>query len=178
MDAFLGEVRAVGFNFAPMNWAFCSGQLMPINRYTALFSLLGTAYGGDGKTTFALPNLNGQAIVGVGQGPGLSPYVQGEVTGTESVTLLTDTMPPHLHTLGGSFLTQAEEGGSTDPTNNFLAATAENQYNENVGTGTMGANMIKGAAGPAGGNQPHSNMMPSLAINYIICLSGIFPPRS
>lgn len=178
MDAYLGEIRAVGFNYAPNNWAFCAGQLMAINRYTALFSILGTTYGGDGKTTFALPNLSGQAVVNTGQGPGLSGYSLGEVTGTENVTLLAGELPPHVHTLGGSFLTQAEEGGSTDPTDKFLAATAENQYNENVGSGTMGANMIKGTAGPAGGNQAHSNMMPSLVVNYIICLSGIFPPRS
>jgi microcystin-dependent protein len=178
MDAYLGEVRAVGFNFAPRNWAFCSGQILPISQNTALFSLLGNTYGGDGKTNFALPNLNGQAVVGVGQGPGLASYIPGAVAGTENVTLLTAEMPLHVHTLGGSFLTQADEGSSTDPTGKFLAATAESQYNENIGTGTMGASMIKGTAGPAGGNQAHSNMMPSLGINYIICTSGIFPPRS
>jgi len=178
MDAYLGEIRAVGFNYAPNNWAFCAGQLMPINRYTALFSILGTYYGGDGKTTFALPNLCGQAIVGVGQGPGLTQYVQGEATGTEGITLLQEQLPMHVHAVSGPFLTQAADGGSTDPTNNFLATSPDLQYSEGVGSGTMAAGMLKGTAGPTGGSQPHSNMMPYLGINYIICLAGMFPPRS
>lgn len=178
MDAYLGEVRAVGFNFAPRNWAFCAGQILPISSNTALFSLLGTTYGGDGRTTFALPNLCGQGIVQQGQGPGLSPYVRGQVTGSENETLNSAQMPAHAHGLGGAFLAQGEAGTFSDPSGHFPAMTPESQYGENSGGGTMGANMIKGTAGEAGGNQPHGNMMPSLTINYIICTAGIFPPRS
>jgi len=178
MDAYIGEVRAVGFNFAPRNWAFCSGQLLPISQNTALFSILGTNYGGDGRTTFALPNLNGQAVVNTGQGPGLSDYSLGEVTGTETETLLLNQLPAHTHAVSGQFLVQEGDGGFSDPTNNFLATSTDFQYSEGAGSGTMATDMIKGTAGPTGGNQAHSNMMPYLGINYIICLVGIFPARS
>lgn len=178
MDAYVGEIRAVGFNYAPYNWAFCAGQLLPINQYSALYSLLGTVYGGDGRTTFALPNLCGQAIVQPGQGPGLSLYVQGQRTGSETQTLTPPQMPAHVHGLGGAFLAQSAEGDKTDPTGNFPATTAERQYSEGSSGSTMAADMLKGAAGAAGGNQPHSNLMPSLTINYIICLVGEYPPRS
>lgn len=178
MDAYIGEIRAVGFNFAPNNWAFCSGQTMAIRQYTALFSILGTTYGGDGQNTFALPNLNGRGVVGNGQGPGLSNYPLGAVTGNENETLLLTQLPPHVHAVGGPFLTQVVDGTLSDPTNNFLAGNSESQYSEGKGSGTMGANMLKGQGGPAGGNQPHTNLMPSLGITYVICLNGIFPPRS
>lgn len=177
MDAYLGEIRAVGFNFAPLNWALCSGQIMPISRYTALFSILGATYGGDGKSTFALPNLNGQAIVNAGQGPGLSQYSLGEVTGSENETLLLSQLPPHVHSLSGQFQVQAGDPSSTSPVGAFPATTAESQYSEGGGGGTMGGSMLKGMGGAAGGNQPHTNQMPYLTINYIICLSGIFPQR-
>lgn len=150
---------------------------MPINRYTALFSILGNTYGGDGKSTFALPNLCGQAIVNSGQGPGLTDYRLGQMTGSENETLLPTELPPHVHALSGTFLTQVGEGTSNDPTSNFPATTTEPQYSESAGTGTMGPSMLKGMGWAVGDNQPHTNQMPYLAINYIICLSGIFPPR-
>ena len=178
MDAYLGEIRAVAFSFAPTNWALCNGSLLTISRNTALYSLLGNTYGGDGKTTFALPNLGGQAVVQAGQGAGLAQYALGEATGSETETLLLSQLPPHVHALGGSFLTQAGDASTTSPTGNFLATTAENQYSEGAGSGTMATSMLKGTAQEAGGDQPHANMMPSLVLNYIICLAGIFPPRS
>jgi microcystin-dependent protein len=178
MDAYIGEIRAVGFNFAPRNWAFCAGQLMSISQNTALFSILGTTYGGDGRSTFALPNLSGQAVVNAGQGPGLANYSLGEVTGTENETLLLNELPMHAHAVSGQFLTQEAEAGLADPTNNYLATTLDYRYSEGAGGGTMAADMLKGTAGPTGGNQPHGNMMPYLGINYIICLVGEWPVRS
>ncbi|MFD2720678.1 phage tail protein [Hymenobacter monticola] len=179
MDAFVGEIRPVGFNFAPRNWMLCQGQTLSIAQNTALFSILGTSYGGDGRTTFNLPNLCGQAVVGVGQGPGLSLYKPGQVAGTETVTLTMDQLPAHVHAFGGTFPVQDGPANSAEPAGGFPASTGENnQYSEGPGSGTMAANLVQGAAGVAGGSQPHSNMMPSLCINYIICVSGIFPPRS
>lgn len=178
MDAFIGEIRPVGFNFAPLNWLLCEGQTMSIAQNTALFSILGTTYGGNGTTTFNLPNLGGQAVVGVGQGPGLSGYKPGQVAGTETVTLTIAQLPAHVHAFGGTFPVQAGSAGANDPTSNFLASTDNNQYSEGAGSGTMAANLLQGATAPVGGSQPHSNMMPSLCINYIICVHGIFPQRS
>lgn len=181
MDPFLGEIRAVGFNFAPRGWALCQGQLLAISQSTALFSLLGTTYGGDGRSTFALPDLQGRAIVQTGQGPGLSQYVQGEETGTETVTLLSTQLPAHSHTVTGSgasstIATNSITGNSTSPANNYLANAVGNQYGEEA-VGTMAAGSVSGTAGSAGGNLPHNNLMPYLALYYIIALVGIYPQR-
>jgi microcystin-dependent protein len=182
MDAFVGEIRAVGFNFAPRNWAFCQGQILPINQYTALFSLLGTTYGGDGRSTFALPDLRGRAAVQAGQGGGLSNYPLGQRNGVENVTLLPAQLPAHTHSLGtaGSIGVTAAQGDLTSPVNNFLAATNNlNQYGEESTTGaTMNPGSVTGTGGVQGGSAPHPNMMPYETINYIIALVGIFPPRS
>lgn len=175
-DQFVGEIRIVGFNFAPTGWALCNGQLMPISQNTALFSLLGTTYGGDGKTTFALPNLQGMAPLQAGQGPGLSLYDLGQSGGESSVTLLTSEMPIHNHVVSA-------RSGSGDVDNPSAATwcsahvgkTPLNMYSATVGSGPV---MNAVAIGPAGGNLPHNNMPPYLTINFIIALQGIFPPRS
>ncbi|MDO7846170.1 tail fiber protein [Hymenobacter sp. M29] len=180
MDAYTGEIRAVGFNYAPYGWALCQGQTMPINQYTALYSLLGIAYGGDGRTTFALPDLRGRTIVHLGQGNGLSNYTLGQTGGTTTVTLDMDQMPAHTHGLGsGAVATYSGSGGSTTPAGNLLAGSGNvQQYGEESTQGVkMGAGSIGGTIGPVGGGTAHTNMMPSLAVNYIICLNGEFPQR-
>lgn len=178
MDAYVGEIRAVGFNFAPQNWALCNGALLPIRNNTALFSLIGTYYGGDGKTTFALPDLRGRAVVGVGQGPGLTAYSVGEATGSENHTLTMAELPPHVHNLNGTVKTHNGTASTSNPANAYPAATGDNQYSEGPGSASMAPNAVQGTAIPAGGSQPHSNLMPFTVVNYIIALQGIFPPRS
>lgn len=171
----------VGFNFAPRGWAMCQGQLLPISQNTALFSLLGTTYGGDGRVTFALPDLRGRCAMGMGQGPGLSDRTQGEMLGQESVTLTIAEIPSHIHQLLGN----NADGTTSDPTNNTLAkssVTTErgaspipvNSYTSGAANVPMAGSSIE----PAGGSQAHNNMQPSIAMNYIIALQGIFPSRS
>lgn len=179
MEPFLGQIMMVGFNFAPRGWAFCHGQLLSIAQNTALFSLLGTTYGGDGRTTFALPDLRGRCAVGMGQGPGLSNYTQGERAGQENVTLISTQMPTHTHLLSAS----SANGTVSDPTN---AVIANNQVTIERGntvpgsafnSGPANATMNPQAIHQAGGNQPHENRQPYIAMNYIIALEGIFPSR-
>lgn len=180
MDFFLGQIMMVGFNFAPKGWAMCHGQLLPINSNQALFSLLGTTYGGDGRTTFALPDLRGRCAVGMGQGPGLSNYTQGESAGQEQVTLTQTQMPNHAHTLGAS----SAVGTVSDPAG---AVIANNQVTIERGKtvpasafiqGSPNATMSPQAIQPTGGSQPHENRQPYIAMNYIIALEGIFPTRN
>ncbi len=170
VDNYLGEIRATGFNFAPQGWALCNGQILSISQNTALFSLLGTMYGGDGRSTFALPNLQGQVAIAFGQGPGLSDYSQGETDGVESVTLLTTEMPAHSHQVNA----ENDIGDQAGPANNFWADSANrnNEYSTTANT-TMNLQAIS----ITGGNQPHENRQPFLVVNYIIALQGIFPPR-
>lgn len=173
-DPFVAEIRIFGFNFAPVGWAQCNGQLMPLSQNTALFSLLGTMYGGDGKSTFALPNLMGMAPMAWGQGQGLSNRDIGETGGSEYVTLLQSEMPAHAHTMQavGAF------GSSNDPAARALARP--------FGGGNLYAPASAGAAAPlnqqavqvAGGSLPHNNMQPYLTLNICIALQGIFPPRT
>ncbi len=180
-EAFLGEIRMVGFNFAPVGWALCNGQTLAISQNTALFSLLGTQFGGNGVSTFNLPDLRSRVPVHQGAGLGLSTYVMGEATGTENVTLLATQMPLHNHTVGVS----NAAGSLTDPTNNILAqcntATGHQPPNTNVpnfvntaATGTLAPATIS----YAGSSQPHQNIQPVLCVNFIIALQGIFPSRS
>jgi len=170
-----------GGNFAPRNWALCNGQLMSIAQNTALFSLLGTTYGGDGITTFALPDLRSRLPVDWGQGPALSNYQLGQTGGTQSVTITTQTMPTHIHmflattatataTAVGNTVVPAAAAGDSSPL--FYAA---DQSGHPPVTATP---LDPGACGPAGGNQPHTNLMPSLCITFIIALQGIFPSRN
>jgi microcystin-dependent protein len=170
-DQFLAEIRVFPFNFAPTGWATCDGQLLPISQNTALFSLLGTTYGGDGKTTFALPDIDGRAVMQPGQGPGLSLHDLGEEGGEMSVTLLQSEMPVHSHSISAS---QAD-GGDRSPANERFA----------VGTGGIEMFAAPGALTqlaqqtwtPAGGSEPHNNLQPYLTLNFCIALQGIFPPR-
>ena len=178
MDEFMGIIKLFAGNFAPRDWAFCNGQLLSISQNTALFSLLGTTYGGDGRTTFALPDLRGRAAVGFGQGPGLSNYTQGEVTGTESVTLTTNQMPAHTHT-AQSTVHASGRADSDNPANAVPALSGSQIYaSAPDGSTTMNAGMVTTQVGPAGGNQPVSIVQPVLVLNYIICVEGLFPSRS
>ena len=171
-DPFIAEIRIFPFTFAPRGWAWCNGQLLPISQNTALFSLLGTTYGGDGRSTFGLPNLQGRAPMQPGQGSGLSPHDLGETGGTETVTLLVSEMPVHTHQLQAS----PDPGDNTVPGANVSLA------------GSVGGNVYVGGNPPlapaaltalalAGGDQPHSNMQPYLTLFFCIALQGIFPQR-
>jgi microcystin-dependent protein len=159
-----------GFNFAPQGWAMCNGQLLPISQNTALFSLLGTQYGGNGVTTFALPDLRGRVAIHAGQGPGLSSYVQGEVTGGESVTLTQNEMPQHNHQV----VANAAPATATRPGGEVLARTGADVYADSPDGTTMNPAMIS----QSGGGQPHNNLQPLLVINFGIALQGIFPSRN
>ena len=174
-DPFVAEIRIFPFNFPPKGWAWCDGQLLPISQNTALFSLLGTIYGGDGKTTFALPNLQGSAPMAPGQGPGLSLHDLGESGGSDTVTLLESQIPSHSHSLMavGGF-----NGTNNDPTGGVPAKgdAGLNPYNPS-GTLVQMANQAVAPA-PAGGSQPHNNMQPYLTLYFNIAMQGVFPPRS
>jgi microcystin-dependent protein len=168
-DPFVAEIRIVPFNFAPRGWAFCNGQILPISQNTALFSLLGTNYGGDGRTSFALPDLQGRAPMFYGQGPGLSLHDLGESAGSETVTLIQTEMPAHQH--------QAFQSGvdADTPTPNN-ASWAGSEFGDSLrtpATGTFGAT----ALAIAGNGLPHNNMQPYLTLNFIIAMQGVFPPR-
>ena len=168
-EPFLGMIIIVPYNFAPRGWAFCSGQILPIAQNTALFSLLGTTFGGNGQTTFALPDMRGRCALSSGQGPGLSSYTLGEVAGTETITLTVNQIPAHPHTV----LANGESNTTGKPANNYPATNGA--YNPaNDGT-QMAAGMIPPSGG---GNQPHDNMQPYLVLNYCIALEGIFPSRN
>lgn len=162
-EPFVGELRLMGFNFAPTGWAQCNGQLLPINQNQALFSLLGTYYGGDGQTTFALPDLRGRLPMHAGQGPGLSDRTQGETGGSEAVTLTTTQLPAHAHTAG--------------------VADVERTTNRPTGIPARGGAYAADAtatvpSGAAGGSQPHENMPPFLVLNWCIALQGVYPSRN
>jgi microcystin-dependent protein len=173
MEAFIGEIGIVGFTFPPKGWAFCNGQVLPIAQNQALFSLLGTMYGGDGIKTFALPNLQGRVPMHFGQGNGLSPYVQGQVGGVEGVQIDLNSMASHAHAGSCSNAT----GSTPSPTNDVWAVTStgEKPYSTAAPDGSL---MKNDAIKPAGGGQPHSNLQPYLVLNFIICLVGIFPSRN
>jgi len=173
-DPWLGEIALVAFNFAPQGWALCNGQLLSIAQNTALFSLIGTIYGGDGTTTFALPNLQSRVPLHFGQGSGLSPYTIGATDGVESVTLQTTQIPAHTH----SFTPQATTatGGASSPAGALWAesGTGDTIYQ----AGNSNAQMAPQTLGNTGGGQSHENRQPFLALNYVIALQGIFPSRS
>ena len=169
-DPFLGELKLLPFNFAPRGWAFCQGQILSIAQNTALFSLLGTTYGGNGQTTFALPDLRGRVPIGQGQGPGLSPYDLGQVGGTETVTLTNANLPAHTHQVRAT----TEDANSAQPGNNLPAAVGAGAYGSQTPDTTMSVSMIA----PSGSNQPFNNVQPYLTLNWCIALSGIFPSRN
>ena len=172
-NPFVAEIRIFAGNFAPTGWALCNGQLLPISQNTALFSLLGTTYGGDGKSTFALPNLQGSAALGQGQGPGLSHRDLGEVGGEPNLTLLSSEMPVHTHTGQGS--TEVGTLKAPAPTEFLAKSKGGTNYQSNVSTNLVLMNPQ--TLTPTGGSQPHNNMSPFLTLTYIIALQGVFPPR-
>jgi microcystin-dependent protein len=172
-DPFVAEIRIFPFNFAPKGWAWCNGQLLPISQNTALFSLLGTFYGGDGKSNFALPDLEGRAAMHPNQGPGLSNHFLGEASGSETVTLLQSEMPSHAHQLRGN----SNVGDNPAPGGNSFARPASTQVYQS----TTNANLVPmapEALPPAGGDQPHNNLQPYLTLYFNIALQGVFPPRT
>jgi microcystin-dependent protein len=172
-DPFVAEIRVVGFNFAPKGWAFCNGQLLPLSQNTALFSLLGTVYGGDGKSTFALPNIEGSVVNAPGQGPGLSLYDQGQVGGTETVTLNTSEIPLHTHLMQA--VPDPADQTVPSPVRAFARSKPANAYQT-----TTNANIVQMAPetiAPTGGSFPHNNMAPYLTLSFVIALQGVFPPR-
>ena len=173
-DPFVAEIRIFPFNFAPKGWAFCDGQLLPISQNTALFSLLGTTYGGDGKSTFALPDLQGSVPMQPGQGQGLSLRDLGESSGVESITLLVSEMPFHTHQFRAHGIDLANLNAG-DP-NRVLGASANtNLYQTNAASSPV--IMAPQALPPAGGGLPHNNMQPYLTLNFCIALQGVFPQR-
>ena len=189
-EPFLGEVIMFGGNFAPRNWAFCDGQLLPIQQHQALFSILGTIYGGDGQTTFALPDLRGRVPVGAGQGTGLTNHPLGQKSGWETVALTESDMPAHTHegdvsmsaTLSGHAGSNADSAQPWPGTvlSNNQAIVGVNTYSDSEANLTEigGVASLNVTVDSAGGGQPHENRQPLLAVNYIIALFGIFPPRN
>lgn len=169
-DPFVAEIRIFPFNFAPKGWAWCDGQLLPLSQNTALFSLLGTTYGGDGKSNFALPDLEGRAPMHPGQGPGLSLHDLGETGGSETVTLLESEIPAHAHAVAAS----EGDGLERVPTAQMLATGIGISLYNAPGALAM---LAPEALAPAGGDQPHNNMQPYLTFYFNIALQGVFPPR-
>ena len=172
-DPFVAEIRMFGGNFAPTGWAQCNGQLLPISQNTALFSLLGTFYGGDGKSTFALPNLQGSSPVGQGQGPGLSDYFIGQTAGSQTSTLLISEIPIHTHTLRGNF----NQGDVFDPGPDRALARSATGFLYQSDTSANLTAMSPQALSVAGGSLPHNNMQPYLTVVFIIAMQGVFPAR-
>ena len=168
-DQFVAEIRIFPFNFAPTGWAFCDGQLMPISQNTALFALLGTVYGGDGKSTFALPDMQGNAPMQPGQGQGLSERFLGEMSGAQAITLLTSEMPVHTHIANGS----DEDDDSTQPGDHAYGKLSVAYAPGNSPQAIMAFQSLA----LAGGGLPHNNMQPYLTLNFCIALQGIFPQR-
>jgi microcystin-dependent protein len=171
-DPFVAEIRIMPFNFAPRGWAWCNGQLLPISQNTALFSLLGTSYGGNGQSTFALPDLQGRAPMHPGQGNGLSNHVLGESSGEETVTLLQSEIPAHTHTMGADVIDLADT--ATPGSSASYAQSAGGTLYQ----GSADTQLDVTALTVAGGSQPHNNMQPYLTLNFNIALQGIFPARS
>ncbi|TVY09399.1 phage tail protein [Paenibacillus cremeus] len=172
-EPFVGEICLFPFYFAPRGWATCDGQLLPIAQNTALFSLLGTYYGGDGRSTFALPNLNGKVPLQAGQGPGLSQYDLGQEGGSDYVTLLPTEIPAHNHTLQYGQAAGSQESPAGQIWKDTPGRRSGFAYSSLPNNVVMGAQAIA----PAGGGQPHNNMQPYLTLNFCIALQGIFPPR-
>ena len=169
MNPFLGQLLLVPYNFVPNGWALCNGQLLPITQNAALFDLLGNTYGGDGVSTFALPDLRGRVPVSSGQGPGLSSYVAGQTYGVESVTLTTNQMPSHTHSVN----CESARGKEAAPTGFYPAEAPAKTYGS-----TANAQMNAGMIGSTGGGAAHENRQPSLVLNWIIALQGIFPSQA
>src|SRR5688572_22334325 len=180
MEGTIGEIRLFAGNFAPRSWAFCQGQLLSIAQNTALFSILGTTYGGNGQTTFALPDFRGRTPVHPGQGPGLSSISLGEVSGVENQTLLITQIPAHTHSVAGSLAMGAKNGAgdSISPTGNYPASVSGSNLYSTTQDAQMAALNGTLTVGNTGGSQPFSIRPPYLGMNFIICMEGIFPSRN
>lgn len=177
MEGYLAQIIMFAGNFAPQNWAFCQGQILAISQNTALFALLGTTYGGNGQTTFALPDFRGRSPVGTGQGPGLTPITLGEQSGTETRTLIPTNMPIHNHTATTTVGVTSANASTEEASGSILASQANNFYAAaNTANGQMGA--VSTTIGNAGGSQPFSIRNPYIGMNFVICLQGIFPSRN
>lgn len=174
-EPFIGEIRMVGFNYAPRGWALCNGQLLGIAQNSALFALLGTTYGGDGRATFGLPDLRGRVAIHQGDGPATSPYVMGQAGGSETVTLLSTQMPAHSHGL-----TAFNGSPSTNNPTSAVISSAQTEVGETINSFAASPNtlMSPAAISPSGGSQPHNNIQPYLCVNFIIALEGIYPSRN
>jgi microcystin-dependent protein len=172
-EPFIGQVIAVGFNFAPVDWHLCDGSLLPIAQYTALFQLVGTTFGGDGQTTFGLPDLRGRSVLGAGQGPGLQPYVLGQISGVESATLTSGQFAGHTHSLAGAATVTTPTPGSSVVLGTVETATPI-YGNTGASTPLAGSTVTLSP----GGSTPHENRQPTTTLNYIICLNGVFPSQS
>ena len=180
VDPYLATITNFAGNFAPRNWAFCNGALLSISEYTALFALIGTTYGGDGITTFALPDLRGRNAIHEGSGPGLPTYFLGEMSGSEHTTLLSMNLPAHNHTvvqITGSPMGYADSGNVASPSG-AVPADVSQRYSTTLTDGNMAGTITNAVSPSAGGNTPVSNLAPYLAMNYIICVEGIFPSRN
>lgn len=181
-EPFIGEVKLLGFNFPPVGYMTCQGQLLSIASYTALFSLIGTIYGGNGQTTFALPDLQGRIPVGQGQGPGLPAYTIGEAAGSVSMGLKTENLPQHIHTPGNIHVQQkvnSGNAGENSPEGNYAATTGSAAYSDSPGNNLFfGASSISGTTDIAGANLPFSILNPFLCMNFSIAVEGIFPSRN
>jgi|SRR4051812_46258991 microcystin-dependent protein len=173
MDPFVAEIRIFPFNFAPKGWAFCDGQLLPLSQNTALFSLLGTTYGGNGQSNFALPDMQGNVPMHPGQGPGLSLHDLGEIGGSETVSLLESEIPAHAHALTAS----STNSSKPNPAGNALARISSNGTPYAAAAGAPLVPLSGNALAPAGGDQPHNNMQPYLTLSFCIALQGVYPPR-
>lgn len=180
MEPFIGEIRMFGGTFAPRGWAFCNGQILSIAQNTALFSLLGTIYGGNGQTTFGLPNLQGRVPMGFGNGPGLTFRSLGETTGTENVTLLAANLPAHTHPVSLPSPATTSLGTLMEPGPTAIPAASNQRNAQYAPSASANTQLSAGVAntGSAGSNSPVSVMQPSLAVSFIIALEGIFPSRN
>jgi microcystin-dependent protein len=185
-DQYIGEIRMVGFNFAPVGWALCQGQLLPIMQYNALFALLGTTYGGNGQTTFGLPDYRGRSPVGMGAGPGLTPINQGEMSGAESVVLSAAQLPAHSHAAGTIAIALGASSGAGSTSNPAGAVPANASDNQGItlssfaasGNALLAPGTAQGQTAAAGNSQPTPLRNPFIGINFIIALEGEFPSRS
>lgn len=179
MEGTIATIMMFGGNFAPKNWAFCAGQLLPIAQNTALFSLLGTNYGGDGRVTFGLPDLQGRVVVGAGNGPGLSQYALGQVGGSETETMTSAQMAAHNHTAGAVTIPLSTIAATlSDANGHILASPSADTYATAGTTPAVNYGGFSATVGQQGGSQPFSIMQPYECVNFVICMYGVFPARS
>ncbi len=172
-DQYIGEIRMFASSYAPVNWALCDGQLLPVRGNESLFALLGTTYGGDGMTTFGLPDLRGRIPMGDGQGLSTSTYHRGQTPGFESINLTTNQIPQHIH----SMMACTEKASTIEPDNRTLGTIDNGEFYEEIKPETLIMTLNEATIQPTGAGQPHNNMMPTQCVNFIIAIKGLYPPR-